>query len=302
MTRSSRPRAAINPMDMMEALSAKSADTELAVSQIVVVEAFNPRRLLSGDEFTQEALTDLADSIRTHGVLQPLLVRRQDHQILLIAGERRLRAAILAGLERVPVVYVEADDQVAYELAIIENSQRKDLDIVTESLVGFEFMAQRFGMSTAEVVTYLNAVRKGRRPDDLQAEALLRQVYGTGVTAWSVRRAAILKMLPEEHDAIRRGDIDAKTCAELVTLPAGPDRSALLARAVSEQLSAERVRALVRDQQGADEPTASTLAQRVQSVRNVLPQLSRLKGKDALKAERLIAEIETKVTALLQKK
>jgi ParB family chromosome partitioning protein len=292
-------RAAVNPMMMMEELAAQGSQSHVPLKDVIVVEGFNPRNLLSSDAFTDVSLEDLAASIREQGILQPLLVRKVGKEIQLIAGERRLKAARLAKLTSVPVVFIEADDQRAYEIAIIENAQRKDLDLVTETLVGFEFLSRKLGLSVDDVVTYLNAVRKGRRDDTHGVEGLLRSVYGTGIGAWSVRRSVILKMLPEEHRAIREGVINARVCAELVGLPAGEVRSSLLGRAVDEGLSAEQLQALVRAISKPEEAEGRSFRTRVDVIRKKLPDLARLKGKDAERAEKLLGEIERKLGQLL---
>src|SRR5436305_11462445 len=84
---------------------------------------FQPRK-----SFEPEALKELADSIREQGILQPLVVREQNGHLELIAGERRWRAAQLAGLAEVPVIVREADDRAVLELALIENLQRENLN------------------------------------------------------------------------------------------------------------------------------------------------------------------------------
>ena len=100
----------------------------------VAIETIQPSRFQPRKEFDPEALAELADSVKTQGILQPLLVRpRAGGGYELIAGERRLRAAKLAGLARVPVVVREADDRTAFELALVENLQREDLDPLEEA-------------------------------------------------------------------------------------------------------------------------------------------------------------------------
>ena len=83
--------------------------------------------------FDEASLESLAESIRSHGVVQPLLVRRRDSGFELIAGERRWRAAKLAGLTRVPVVVKEVPDESLLEIALIENIQREDLNPIEEA-------------------------------------------------------------------------------------------------------------------------------------------------------------------------
>ena len=104
-----------------------------------------PRR-----DFDPEELEELAESIRTHGVIQPLTVREMPNGYYqIIAGERRWRASRLAGLDEVPVVIMEADDQKAMELALIENLQRQDLNPVEEAQ-GYDALINRYGMTQEE--------------------------------------------------------------------------------------------------------------------------------------------------------
>ena len=93
--------------------------------------------------FDEEALAQLADSIREHGIIQPLTVRKlTSGYYQIIAGERRWRAARMAGLKEVPVTVIEADDRKAAELAMIENLQREDLDPIEEAM-GYRQVPQR---------------------------------------------------------------------------------------------------------------------------------------------------------------
>lgn len=101
--------------------------------------------------FDPEALAELADSIREHGILQPLTVRKLDSGYYqIIAGERRWRAARMAGLDKVPVIVVEADDQTAAELAMIENLQREDLNPMEEA-AGYRTLMDLYHMTQEEV-------------------------------------------------------------------------------------------------------------------------------------------------------
>lgn len=293
MSRPGISAAAIGAMDMMEDLKDRTADAHLPISSIKVLPEFNPRRLLGDQAFTDAALAELAENIRRFGVLMPVLVRRRRAEILLVAGERRLRAARLAGLSKVPVVFVEADDTRAYEIAIVENSQRNDLDLVTESLVGFNYLSSRLGKSVDEIVTYLHNVRKGRRDDDLGVEQILREMYGTGISVWGQQRAQILKMNAAERTAIQDKQLDAKVCAELVALPDNATRAALLRQAIDQGLSARQLRDLVRAELDATRAPRSALSARVDTLKKVLPRATRLKGEQAKRAEQLITELET---------
>ena len=101
--------------------------------------------------FSEEALNELADSIREHGVLQPLLVRPLPvGSYQLVAGERRWRASRMAGLQEVPVVIREMDEEQAMEIALIENLQREDLNAIEEA-TGYKQLMERYGMTQEQV-------------------------------------------------------------------------------------------------------------------------------------------------------
>ena len=104
--------------------------------------------------FTQEALEELAESIRRHGILQPLSVRRQGTSYELIAGERRLRAAILADLSDVPCILMNMDDKESGMAALVENIQRQALDFVEEAW-GISHLMSAYAMSQEQVARLL---------------------------------------------------------------------------------------------------------------------------------------------------
>ena len=125
--------------------------------------------------FDDASLESLADSIRTHGIVQPLLVRRRENGYELIAGERRWRAAKLAGLSRVPIIVKEVPDESLLEIALIENIQRENLNPIEEAQaykklienVGLtqEALASRVGRDRSYITNYLRLLRL---PEDLQ--------------------------------------------------------------------------------------------------------------------------------------
>lgn len=125
--------------------------------------------------FDEVSLATLAESIKTHGIVQPLLVRRRAEGFELIAGERRWRAAKLAGLERVPVLVKDVADKDLLEIALIENIQREDLNPIEEAqayqrlieTVGLtqEALATRIGRDRSYITNYLRLLRL---PQDLQ--------------------------------------------------------------------------------------------------------------------------------------
>ena len=101
-------------------------------------------------QFDPDALADLADSIREHGIIQPLTVRKlQSGYYQIIAGERRWRAARMAGLDQVPAIVIEADDRKAMELAMIENLQRDDLNPIEEA-EGYRQLMEQYNLTQEE--------------------------------------------------------------------------------------------------------------------------------------------------------
>ncbi|MFQ3592813.1 MAG: ParB/RepB/Spo0J family partition protein, partial [Gemmataceae bacterium] len=123
-----------------EPIGATNNRQELALDAIEK-SPFQPRK-----SFEQEDIASLSESIRSHGVLQPLVVRPMGDRYQLIAGERRLRAAELAGLSTVPVTIVDFNDQQSYEAALIENIQRSDLTPI-EKAQGFKDYLERYHMT-----------------------------------------------------------------------------------------------------------------------------------------------------------
>ena len=152
-----------------------------------------PRRF-----FSPEGLEELADSIRTLGILQPLTVRQVNNGWELVAGERRLRAAALAGLERVPCIPIQADSQNSSLLALVENLQRRDLNFLEEALaldkllrtycLSQDEVARRIGKSQSAVA---NKLRLLRLPPQL-----LTRLQEAGL---SERHARALLRLEHDH-------------------------------------------------------------------------------------------------------
>ena len=152
-------------------------------------------------QFNESALHDLADSIREHGIIQPLTVRKlQSGYYQIIAGERRWRAARLAGLQEVPIIVMEADDRKAAELAMIENLQREDLNPMEEAS-GFQSLIENYHMTQEEAAqqvgksrsTVTNALRLLTLPP-----ALWKLVETNAISAGHAR--ALLPLSPTQQE------------------------------------------------------------------------------------------------------
>ncbi len=148
------------------------ASTGLEQVPVLLIDAspFQPRH-----SFPEESLKELADSIRANGLVQPVLLRRSNSRYQLIAGERRWRAAQMAGLENVPAIVRELSDREALELALAENLLREDLNPIDVARA-FEALQQQYRLSHEEIAervgvnrsTVTNTLRLLRLPDSIQ--------------------------------------------------------------------------------------------------------------------------------------
>ncbi len=173
--------------------------------------------------FDEDSLHDLADSIRTHGVIQPLTVRRlSSGYYQIIAGERRWRAAKLAGLREIPAVIIEADDRKVMELGLIENLQREDLNPIEEAN-GYHVLIDEYGMTQEEV-----AKRVGKsRP--------------------AVANALRLLALPDAvHQLLEEGKLSAGHARAILSVPSGELQKKLAQKVIAEDLSVRQTEALAK--------------------------------------------------------
>ena len=162
-----------------------SSDNEGAVT--LNLNDIEPNRDQPRKDFDETALSELADSIAQHGLIQPIVVKPNlDGRYSIIAGERRWRASRMAGLTEVPVVIKEADEQTLMEIALIENLQREDLNAVEEAL-GYRSLIDTYGLTQEEVAKKMgksrsavtNALRLLALNDD-ELEALRRGSISAG--------------------------------------------------------------------------------------------------------------------------
>lgn len=211
-----------------------------------------------------EALRELADSIRQSGVLQPVLVRREADGLRLVAGERRWRAAKMAGLSRIPALVKELSQDVAYAAALVENIQREDLTPLEEAL-GFRRLIDEFGytqQSLAELIgrgrsTIANTLRLLDLPTTVQGYVASGQLTpGHARAVLSVpsgERLGFAKELIDSGSTVRDAESKAKPIAERKTKAADnerKDRSAQLERKANierlERLLCEALQTRVR--------------------------------------------------------
>lgn len=289
--------------DMLGTPTQPEAITELPMDRVHVIPGFNPRTAaLTPEErdraFSREALADLIasftevlDSGEMRGMLHPILVRPHGDGYAVVAGERRYYTNRYAGFPTIRVVVRTLTDQEALAAALIENAQREDIDPVSEAFAGFELLSVITGLDREDIVRHLSAIRKGREEDVHGLDSILRRVFGTGVTTWSLKRAPVFQLLPAERQAITSRALPAKVVFPLIKL--GEDhaaRAGLLQTllAADPTPSSEDVQRMVAERMSAP---AKTPLDPAATLRPMLSRVRKLKGDKAARAQELIQEL-----------
>ena len=175
--------------------------------QLLPIYKVEPNRFQPRQDFDEGELQSLAESISVHGIIQPLTVRQlPSGYYQIIAGERRWRAARLAGLNEIPAVVMEADDKKAMELALIENLQRQDLNPVEEAM-GYQSLMEDFGLTqeetSARVGKSRSAVANALRLLNLCPQVLEKLRTGE-LTAGHARAVLQLKSEKKQQEAAQK--------------------------------------------------------------------------------------------------
>lgn len=171
--------------------------------------------------FREEALSELAESIRQHGILQPLSVRRVGAGYELIAGERRLRAAQKVGLTEIPCIIMSMDEKESGMAAMIENLQRQDLDFIEEAR-GISNLMEQWSMSQEQVAKVL------------------------GKSQSSVaNKLRLLRHSPQVLNAIREGGLTERHARALLKLPTEEEKLEVIATVVQQSMSVARTESYI---------------------------------------------------------
>ena len=208
----------------------QSADQELLE---VPVSDIHPNPSQPRVDFDPDALAELVDSVTRNGVLQPVIVRRDADGYQLIAGERRWRAALQAGLPTVPAILRDATDNESLELALIENIHRQDLNPI-EQAKAYKDLIERFALTQDDA-----AARIGKKRSSI---------------------ANILRLLdlPQDiQDAVSRGTLSMGHARALLGLPDRTQQRRLAARIQAEDLSVRHTERIVSDRLRRSKPTRS---------------------------------------------
>lgn len=285
MSRKARPAIGARLTGLVEGVEAlgQPAATTLPVADLQPG-AFQPRV-----HFSPEGLEELARSVREQGILQPLLVRPLGNgRYEIVAGERRWRAARLAGLTEVPVLLRDLTDAQAQLAAAVENLQREDLNVLEEVRARLQVAASTLGVPVEEAVARLFAL--DRRPEeDPEAVARLDTMFSAlGRETWRSfvkNRAAVLNLPEDVQEAVRAG-LDYRK-ALVVGRVTDLERRAELLRAAGEGATVQALREQV-------SPPRPPEADPVQLVARRLADRRTLAGLDATrrrKVEKLLQQI-----------
>ena len=237
---------------------------------LVAIDKVKPNPNQPRTHFNETELRELSESIKAHGVLQPLLVRKQGDGFEIIAGERRYQAAKLAGLTEVPVTVKEADDQAVLEMALIENLQRSDLNPIEEAK-GYKQLIKTSGM-TQEALS--KAVSKSRS---------------------TITNSLRLLDLPQQvQDFLYNGKLTAGHARAILAVPYEEARIKLAEKVVAEGLSVRATEKLaplfsVGDAQKAPRPVTpqsfKKAARVLRQTFNTNVKVKSLRGKNKIEIE-----------------
>jgi ParB family transcriptional regulator, chromosome partitioning protein len=224
---------------------------------------YQPRK-----QFGEDELAQLRDSIKSHGVLQPLVVRKVGDGYQLVAGERRLRAAQAAGLKDVPVHVVDFNDQQVYEAALVENIQRADLNAI-EKARGFKDYLDRFTLTQDQLGTKL------------------------GIDRTSVSNLlGLLNLPPEVQDAVRLGQITMGHARVLKGIPDAARQVEVCKQVILSGMSVHALEQLTKEQK--KEPTPAPAGDKTTTV---VTKTAHVLGVETELKQRLAVRVEIKLKA-----
>jgi len=268
----------------LSALIPEVSEETAGVRELPVAE-IEPNPEQPRTRFAEARLDELAASVRVHGVVQPVVVRRLPNgRYGLIVGERRLRAAKRAGLESMPAIVRDVEEAEALEIALVENLQREDLNPIDEAQ-GYEALMEMGGLSQAEV-----AERVGKDRSTV-ANAL-----------------RLLDLDSEVQEMLSGGTLTAGHGRALLGLADGTGQRAMAERAVKDRLSVRQIEALVRGRKRrkkaprrkrSEDPLVREWEERLQRVFGTLVRIERMGNEGSVRIEYYSAEDLERVLELL---
>lgn len=301
-----------SPVDLMFGGSEKDVDTTQSNSKLtntisihdIKLPLSQPRRY-----FDSKKLEELSVSIRELGILEPLIVRPRSEGIYeLIAGERRLKAACLAGLEEVPVVIKEMDDDTVKQVQLIENLQREDLNAYEETIGILELLALRLNSTQEEAIGLLNRMEKAKRK---QADNIIRQedkeriegifAFLGRLSAESFRtnRLPLLNLPKDVKEALQNGLIEYTKARAIAKLKEDTERSFILRVAIEDNLSLAEIQQKIKNLSPQQKVDATGLLKT--QYKELSKQLGSSKIWDNPKNQKRLEKLLTEIEALISK-
>ncbi len=205
----------------------KVLETSRQEMKEVPIDSVRPNPHQPRSHFSPSELEDLLNSIKEHGILNPLVVTRTSDGYELIAGERRLRASKMLGLKTVPVVVRDASEQQKLELAIIENIQRQDLNALEEALA-YAALIEQFNLTQEQVATRVGKSRSAvaNTLRLLELSAPMQQALKEGKISKSHARTLLAETDPAKREALFQGMLRGEFTVRAAEAAVGPKRAA----------------------------------------------------------------------------
>lgn len=230
-------------------------ESTLAIAAIVMPPS-QPRRYFDSDKIQQ-----LANSIKEYGILEPLLVRpipNKPNIYELVAGERRYRAAVQLGLETVPIIIRELDDQQALAIALVENLTREDLNPVEEAEGTLQLLEMELGLERSQVTSMLYRMeneKKGKITHNVMGNEMGTQIQtlfeglGQNWLSFTANRLPILNLPEEILEALRQGELAYTKAKAIARIKDEKQRQQLLKEAIEQNLSLSQIRKQIQELQ-----------------------------------------------------
>ncbi len=261
--------------------------------------------------FDTEKSEQLVQSVKQHGILEPLLVRPlPNNQYELVAGERRYRAAREVGLTEVPAVIKELSDEEAYAISLVENLQRESLNPVEETEGILQLLALNLDLPRDEIPSLLYQMKNaGEREGidlrdnviphpDSDSEQRVQSVFASlGTMSWmsfTRNRLPLLKLPAEILEALGRGQIEYTKAKALARLNKEEDRRLLLAEVIEQNLSLQQIRERIKSLQATPTPTLKSRMDKAYR------RLSKGKIWNDAKKQKKLEKLLTQMEALLE--
>ena len=279
-------------------------DNEMSISDgLILISDISLPKQQPRRYFDPAKMLELKESISHHGILEPIIIRAVNTGYELVAGERRFRAVKELGLEKIPAIIHQLTDEQAYEIALVENLQREDLNPVEETEAILQILSLRLAIPEKSVISNLYKMRvtpKSER-DELLSEistkitSIFESLQTVKWESFVVNRLPLLNLPIEVLESLRQGQIEYTKATAIATVKDADLRQSLLNETITKSLSLVQIKEKIRDLkagQSIEKPV--TLKNRFTSSMQRLKKLPVWDDKKKQKSlEKLIAQIES---------